>query len=200
MNIFLKYGLFVFLLLCSCKSNIFYPIYQTRVTGTTNHPDYSIESPTIIPSETIPFSYTRKPTFTETIDLSIDISYYYGKWIISYYKHYADTYYLKKDDADKQIGNKMILKESEFIIDDNFIWLHQTDCKKASYRRADYTEFVGHGWQILLPWNSPDRREGELLFFDLYCSGEFIIGFEVSKTNIPVFNYADYWFFLERIE
>jgi hypothetical protein len=104
--------------------------------------------------------------------------------------------FLTDEYAESQIGKTIELTSTEIRSDDDFLWLENKYCASASYNWATIDDFTGHAWQILLPGDNPDKRE-DLLFFDVKCNGNNVIGFEVSKTGKLVLFLDGYWFFLD---
>jgi hypothetical protein len=104
--------------------------------------------------------------------------------------------FLTDEYAESQIGKTIELTSTEIRADDDFLWLENKYCANATYDWATIDDFTGHAWQALLPRDNPDKREN-LLFFDVNCDGNNVIGFEVSKTGKLVLFFDGYWFFLD---
>lgn len=184
MRVKLLLTLFLLPFLISCNSAV---LTTSPVTLTPTF--------TLSPRPTSTLTNTPQKTSTPTQNPT-DFSTYYGTWTITRYEHYWMSAFLTDEYAESQIGKKMELTSTELQFDDDFLWLSSKHCTSASYSWATLDEFYGHGWQALLPSESPEKRD-DLLFLDLYCDGKMVTGFEVSKTGKLVVYYDDYWFFLD---
>jgi hypothetical protein len=112
------------------------------------------------------------------------------------YEHPGMSFFLTDEYAESQIGKKMELTSTEMRFDEDFLWLSNKYCANASYDWATSDEFIGSGWQALLPSENLEKRD-DLLFLNVNCDGKMVTGFEVSKTGKLVVYYDDYWFFLD---
>jgi hypothetical protein len=197
--------LVVFMLSCLTENNV--STTNASITPLATNTHTMLPETSIPETSTIPATKTSRPTkeitFTRTKWITGDeaqISSYYGDWVVMRYEHYGTSAFATDEYADKQIGKGMQLQATEIKFDDGFLGYSAGDnCSSVTYKRATQDEFVGHGWQALLPEESPEKREGDLLFFDVYCSGKMLLGFEISKTSDIVIYVDQYWFFLEIV-
>ena len=162
------------------------------------HQDESLFAPTVsVQSSARPIqTFTSTPVRTSTPTLNPHkFNTYYGIWTITSYEQHGLSAFLTDEYAESQIGKKVELTSAEMQFDNDFLWLSDKYCANASYEWATSEQFVGNGWQGLLPFENPEKRE-ELLFLNSNCDGKMITGFEVSRTGNLIVYYDGYWFFL----
>jgi hypothetical protein len=120
----------------------------------------------------------------------------YGNWVITRYD--GDSVMTADKYAKSQIGKKIQLLAHEYRVDKDFLWLSNSYCANASYKWQSTDDFIGNGWQALLPEENIEKRDGVLLFINLECKNETQVGFEISKTGKLIIYYDGFWFFLDR--
>ena len=153
---------------------------------------------TLSPIPTVPTgTLTITPQSTSIVTPNArNLADYYGVWTITRYEHPRMSIAPTDAYAESQIGKTMELTKTEMRFDKDFLWLSNKYCANASYDWATVDEFVGSGWQALLPFENPEKRE-DLLFLNVNCNGKMVTGFEVSKTGKLVVYYDGYWFFFD---
>lgn len=168
------------------------PTYTDTATKTPRTPG----APIILASPTP----TNTPyQFTLTSQNEKFFSTYYGVWIITHYEYRGFSVFGSNEFADSQIGKKIELLSNEVNVDEGFLWLSKTSYKKVSYGWAEDSDFIGGGWQVLLPDENPDKHIG-LLYLDFYYNDGYpFFGAEVTKTGRLVVFYDGYWFFLDKV-
>lgn len=177
----------------------------TKITPNTPIPTYTVTStktPQIPWAPTIQTSPTPTNTpyqFTLTSKNEKSFSTYYGVWIITRYEYRGFSVIGSNEFADLQIGKEIELLSNEINVDKDFLWLSKTSYKKVSYDWAEESDFVGSGWQALLPDDNPDKHNGLLFLHFYYNDGYPFLGAEVTKTGRLVIFYDGYWFFLDKV-
>jgi hypothetical protein len=162
-----------------------------QVTPTTEY------TPTVIATVT-PHKQESTNTSTPTSEVR-DISMFYGHWVITRWEHYRMSAGLTDEYANSQIGNGVSLTDTQITFDDDFLWLSKKyNCSNATYRWATRYDFMNGVWQLLLPDESPSKRQNELLAVFINCQGKNFLEFEVAKSGEIVIYYDCYWFFLEK--
>jgi hypothetical protein len=111
--------------------------------------------------------------------------------------------------ARSQIGKRLTLSTDFARFDAKLLWQGGRRCSRPSYRWATDDEFIGHGWQGLLPSDHPEKRE-DSLFLDVDCDAPRkahpipgpspIFGCEITNRGDCVAYYDGYSFFLVREE
>jgi hypothetical protein len=120
---------------------------------------------------------------------------WFGEWEIDRWEHLRGTAILSYEFAQSQIGLGMSLTASEARFDWGLLWLTGRGCSDPEYRWAASDEFIGHGWQALLPVDHPHRLPGGPHFLVVECDGSPAAGFQVTNSAELVAYYDGYYFF-----
>jgi hypothetical protein len=174
------------------------PTFTTTLEPTLTETPVFTETATPRPTKTITSSmtYTRTPWIQGDIT---KISSYYGDWKITRYEFTGGGTKITKEEADAQIGLGMQLEATAIRFDKDFLFLSDSSCTNASYRSVPQSEMLEGGYyHFMLPDGHPDART-DRIFFDIYCNGKSLTGFEISKSYDIVFFWDNYFFFLEII-
>jgi hypothetical protein len=163
-------------------------------------------------SETLMVSETKspKPTKTKTIENTLtktmwftgdaaNISSYYGTWTTTRHEFFAGGTRITKEEADGFLGKGMQFDATTIEFDDGFLWLSESNCSNTSYTSIPESDMLMGGYyHFMLPDYSPDART-DRIFFEIFCGGKKLTGFEISKYYEIVFFYDNYYFFLEKL-
>jgi hypothetical protein len=188
------------ILLASCsqpRSIVAAPTYKLEFTETIQVTATKEYTPIAVATVT---PYTQESANISTLTSEAhDISMFYGHWVITRWEHYRASADLTDEYANSQVGNGVSFTNTQITFDDDFLWLSKKhNCSNAFYRWSAPEDFMNGVWQLLLPDESPSKRQNELLAVFIDCQGKNFLEFEVAKSGEIVIYYDCYWFFLEK--
>jgi hypothetical protein len=200
----LIFNIIILYIVLSCTTFIEKPISEPILTSPSS--TISIVTDEIITTMNTPSITTMEPTITRTKTKLITktntsnpneyvVSNYFDNWIIIRFENY-DSYSITDEDAEKQIGTRITLSENIVHADMGFLWLDKCYCSNPYYYWED--DFSNHLWQALLPYDNPEKREGNPLYLSIDCNAKSYLGFEVSNLGKLVVYFDNVYFFLER--